>query len=410
MIPMQTAAIVICFCLSDNGLSEPTRVAATNKSDDAAAAEKHLEKRPSILSKLFRHDPTKRKTSDSESSGLRAALDRLRKRPETPSDWMLLSRCRNILRGDRDLADAGIQVDAKNGTVYLRGAVASSRMRDRAEQLARQTEGALGVRNFLIVASAGPAYAGDSAVQLAYPRSNDGHWRASHDPSMPIPSRKDALRSRPLPSVSPSENQSATSAPAASLDVRESSRLGVDQNVGLESLPAIESLPGAVILGKPQVLDGHPGLPAVVTYVIQRPVQPESRLIVPAMPTNGEIERMRYDRKSTIAETPFLALAHRGESARFVTPAMNPLVGNGAGWIAGAAGTHPAANSAAPRRSEINAIVARHDQRLRWTIDGNDVVLSGAVASRESIERVFTELARIPGVGALSYEDLRFDR
>ncbi len=68
---------------------------------------------------------------------------------ETQTDDQIYDQVRNRLATNRDVKGGAIQVEVKDGVVYLRGKVAEPKQKNKAEQIAKKTKGVKKVVNEL---------------------------------------------------------------------------------------------------------------------------------------------------------------------------------------------------------------------------------------------------------------------
>lgn len=68
---------------------------------------------------------------------------------DKPTDDELYDKVRNRLATNRDVKGGGIQVEVKDGVVYLRGRVAEQKQKNKAEQVAKKVKGVKKVVNEL---------------------------------------------------------------------------------------------------------------------------------------------------------------------------------------------------------------------------------------------------------------------
>jgi hypothetical protein len=293
------------------------------------------EKRAGLLTRILRGDWWRRKQPTPEPTSVGSTFERLRNRHDVPSDWLLISRCRTILCTDRELTGSGIHVDARDGTVYLRGSVPDERLRERADRLARQTQGARAVVNQLSVVPAIPLWMGMGGVQLAMPRPMDEPWRPAAPSGSP---GTDASAKRPAGSMRRkiAPDDSSTSRPAAT---PEATRPGDAEGAAFwQSVIVAESLRGAVVLGPPEMLSSRLDLPGVITYVVRRStpqvVQPVGQVLSRNAPSS--IPYSPRDWPGPIGD-PFAgtAVARSSPMEHAEGQITNPLASNGVGWSSG---------------------------------------------------------------------------
>lgn len=75
---------------------------------------------------------------------------------ETQSDDHIYDQVRNKLATSRDVKGGGIEVEVKDGVVYLRGKVAEPKHKTKAEQIAKKVKGVKKVVNELQPELPGP--------------------------------------------------------------------------------------------------------------------------------------------------------------------------------------------------------------------------------------------------------------
>lgn len=68
---------------------------------------------------------------------------------DKPSDDELYDKVRDRLATNRDVKGGGIQVEVKDGVVYLRGRVTEQKQKNKAEQVAKKVKGVKKVVNEL---------------------------------------------------------------------------------------------------------------------------------------------------------------------------------------------------------------------------------------------------------------------
>lgn len=68
---------------------------------------------------------------------------------ENPSDDEIYDKVRDRLATNRDVKGGGIEVEVKDGVVYLRGKVVEQKQKNKAEQVAKKVKGVKKVVNEL---------------------------------------------------------------------------------------------------------------------------------------------------------------------------------------------------------------------------------------------------------------------
>lgn len=84
-------------------------------------------------------------------SGAEATADAVKEAPGNTSDAAISTAVKGKLADDESVSASNIDVDTDNGVVYLKGKQDSQAAAQRAEQIARQTDGVRAVVNEIVV-------------------------------------------------------------------------------------------------------------------------------------------------------------------------------------------------------------------------------------------------------------------
>lgn len=285
-----------------------------------------------------------------EAAARRPALSSpARGRTDKVSDNLIISRCRASLYQESALKDATIYVALDGDVVVLTGTVTSIVLKDRAEKIARKTEGVADVRNNLVISNDITNWLQPGGVALNAPPkpqatqsmrpSNESVTASprSGEPAAPRPAfasapitaanskstKLGAMQSRNMDKVIPAPPTSTAAATSPNLGkspavITQSGWETVDRR----QVPWIPT----VTLGPPQRLAGRSGQPTVFTYV--KPLPTRTDAIASSKTDANDTSRNEVIASSeatripaTILEAPRITMA--GAAAR-TTPTWQP--------------------------------------------------------------------------------------
>jgi hypothetical protein len=339
-----------------------------------------------------------------------------RRGDRTPSDQILISRCRSHLYNDPQLSTAAVHVASVDGTIYLRGTVATASIKERAELVARKTEGARNVVNEIAIRDVSAPWYQNSPVQLTAPLANDGTpitgrvlppAMAQSLPSMPAAPAANGFVIPPAPvGGGPTANDQTPK-----FETTRAAEFTVPQAPWLAEMPGKQAAapvnPPVVQLGRPEVLTSRPGLPTVTTYLIRRsdetgwPAAPAAPLPPPAAPAEEESTAIRPTARFVI---PAPTAAPTTQAA-YMAPELAPpnVVAMPTSTMAPAR-----LGSASGLRSDVDAVLARDGaaQGIRYRFQNNELILSGSIGSSAFLYELTGRLSELPGVEVVSFENL----
>lgn len=387
---------------------------------------------------------------------------RFRRRGEQPpSDAVLTTRARRLVYGDRELSVCAVMVSVQDGVLLLRGKVATPALRDRAEQVARKTVGIRDLRNDIELQSPEPVWRERGPVMLSGPvplRStshrervvaNDlfSDWDLPNSESVPAPvnsrnpapSGNNVIEGMPpvarpvgIRGVTPRNEDagelrkdSSLRLPAPAPWTSQRFHMGADLGLAM-GIPVSPAAPDGSEWTITTIADD---LPVVISRTVRREAaRPNSQRL---SPENGELASP----DSPTPDSDVAMVSANDQRAPSSVPTADRLAEQSANTLAplGELGVnHPRPGiekpgqtpmePAQPRRlgatetvkADIERILATDPraQRLRYTLQDGDVILTGEVASAADLFTVIGTISELPGVEYVTYDrkGLRIDQ
>jgi hypothetical protein len=356
------------------------------------------------------------------------------KKDNTPSDWLLVSRCRSLLYRDPQLAQSSIYVSSDEGTISLRGTVTSELLRVRAEEIAKKTDGQRGVRNDLVVMNEQRPFAAQPPVSLAPPSGDEVAGSNNAIPPANVVPAPPTLESKPAVAESGGVAPSipAVGGPPEPVDdvIRRSVGSAVSQESGLGG--------GVVVLGQPEVMSQRPGRPQVVSYLIRRPIdaapeldpsmQAVAGLRVPSTLDSLRVAKTSLDPsqysvgRAAAPKRPVIpAPQHRSEWAPVAAEPARPVIQSppaGLQYPASEFSPTPAPTVAqvqaapmapAASRPDVEALFVRFvkPNQMRYEVRGGELILFGQVRSAKDLELLTSQLGQLSGIQSINFENVQ---
>ncbi|QDU64271.1 periplasmic protein [Planctomycetes bacterium Pan216] len=303
-----------------------------------------------------------------------------RRQPEPPSDHLLVSRCRGLLRQDRELATSSIHVTSNEGVLTLQGHVITETQKSRAERLAQSTPGITRLDSHLVVRSRSTSSVPWAPARLSTPTNSPGIYRSAG-----------TLRSTGTVRLSaPTIASTSANQPDSSNDRYE--RIGPTERIS-----------------------GKVGSPMVATYLLRRiPPATTEPAPKPAAQLRLPATLMAQARPTSPPRSP-QSTSEWGWNER--DPHANhrrPEVLQSGSW----GGVQRAQNWLAPAAAgphtdpRIDAFLASDPRagNIRYELEKGILTLSGSVPTAEDLYALADDLRRLPGVEIVSFQQLAFER